>query len=190
MGAAEREGGAGLGASGSACPIPWCGRAPLKYATYSPRMRRRRRSPRTSTWSRHSRRTLPRKRSQAAFARGARTGVRSMLSYRLFTAQDTLGALNLYSREPDAFDDDAVSIGTVLAAHAALAVARARDREQVSGLRHALTSNRTIGMAMGILMATRRVREQEAFDLLRVASQRTNRKLRAIAGDVVRCGEL
>ncbi|HEX4447065.1 MAG TPA: serine/threonine-protein kinase, partial [Polyangiaceae bacterium] len=36
-------------------------------------------SPSTKTWSRHSLRTLPRKRSHTAFARGARTGVLSTL---------------------------------------------------------------------------------------------------------------
>src|SRR5829696_4548158 len=50
-----------------------------------------------------------------------RTGVRSVLAYRLFTEQDTFGALNLYSRQVDAFDDDVVPVGMILAAHAALA---------------------------------------------------------------------
>lgn len=119
-----------------------------------------------------------------------RTGVRSVLAYRLFTDEDTFGALNLYSREVDAFDEDALAVGTILAAHAALAFARARKREQIAGLELAVASNRAIGMAIGILMAIRRTSQQEAFDLLRVTSQRTNRKLREIADDVVLTGEL
>ena len=119
-----------------------------------------------------------------------RTGVRSVLAYRLFTEQDTFGALNLYSRQVDAFDDDALAIGMVLAAHAALALARARERAQISGLEQALASNRAIGTAIGILMATRRVTQDRAFDLLRVVSQRTNRKLREIADEVVLTGAL
>jgi hypothetical protein len=119
-----------------------------------------------------------------------RTGVRSVLAYRLFTSEDTFGALNLYSRERDAFDDDAVGVGTILAAHAALAFARAREREQISGLEQAVASNRSIGMAIGILMAIRRLGQDEAFELLRTVSQRTNRKLREIADDVVHTGQL
>jgi hypothetical protein len=119
-----------------------------------------------------------------------RTGVRSVLAYRLFADGDTFGALNLYSRERDAFDDDAVGVGSILAAHAALAFARAREREQISGLEQAVASNRAIGMAIGILMAIRRVGQDEAFDLLRTVSQRTNRKLREIADDVVHTGQL
>jgi GAF domain-containing protein len=119
-----------------------------------------------------------------------RTGVRSVLAYRLFTEADTLGALNLYSRERDAFDDDAEAIGTILAAHAALALSRAREREQISGLEQAVASNRSIGMAIGILMAIHRVGQDEAFDLLRTVSQRTNRKLREIADEVVHTGQL
>ena len=119
-----------------------------------------------------------------------RTGVRSVLAYRLFTEADTLGALNLYSRERDAFDDEAEAIGTILAAHAALALARAREREQITGLEQAVASNRSIGMAIGILMAIRRIGQDEAFDLLRRVSQRTNRKVREIADEVVHTGQL
>jgi GAF domain-containing protein len=119
-----------------------------------------------------------------------RTGVRSVLAYRLFTEEDTLGALNLYSRERDAFGDDSVGVGTILTAHAALAFARARERAQISGLEQAVASNRAIGMAIGILMAIGHVGQDEAFDLLRTVSQRTNRKLREIADDVVHTGQL
>lgn len=119
-----------------------------------------------------------------------RTGVRSILAFRLFAESDSSGALNLYSRERDAFDDDAVAVGSILTAHAALAFARARERDQISGLEQAVASNRAIGMAIGILMAIRRIGPDEAFDLLRTVSQRTNRKLREIADDVVHTGQL
>ena len=119
-----------------------------------------------------------------------RTGVRSVLAYRLFASGDTFGALNLYSRERNAFDDDAVGVGSILASHAALAFARAREREQISGLEQAVASNRAIGMAIGILMALGRLGPDEAFDQLRTASQRSNRKLREIADEVVHTGQL
>jgi GAF domain-containing protein len=119
-----------------------------------------------------------------------RTGVRSVLAYRLFTDADTFGALNLYSRERAAFDDDAVGIGGILAAHAALAFARAREREQISGLEQAVASNRAIGMAIGILMATHRIDQDVAFELLRTLSQHTNRRLREIADEVIHTGQL
>lgn len=119
-----------------------------------------------------------------------RTGVRSVLAYRLFAEDDTFGALNLYSRERNVFDDDAVGVGSILTAHAALAFARARERAQISGLEQVVASNRAIGMAIGILMVIRYVGQDEAFDLLRTVSQRTNRKLREIADDVVHTGQL
>ena len=119
-----------------------------------------------------------------------RTGVRSVLAYRLFTDRDTLGALNLYSREKDAFGDEIVPVGTILAAHAAMAFALAREREQISGLEQALSSNRTIAMAIGILMASQQIPEREAFGRLRVTSQRSNTRLRDLAETVVRTGTL
>ncbi|GAB3060747.1 hypothetical protein GCM10027053_23660 [Intrasporangium mesophilum] len=64
------------------------------------------------------------------------------------------------------------------------------SREQTSHLEEALRSSRKIGAAMGILMASRRVSEDEAFDILRKASQNTNRKLRVIAEEVARTGDI
>jgi GAF domain-containing protein len=118
------------------------------------------------------------------------TGVRSMLSFRLFLDSDTFGALNLYSRRVAAFDEHAGAIGTVLAAHAAIAMQSAREWERAEQLEHALVSNRVIGTAMGIVMALRRVSQQEAFAVLSQASQYLNRKLQDVAGDVIKTGEV
>ena len=61
---------------------------------------------------------------------------------------------------------------------------------RADNLERALASNRTIGTAIGILMALERVTSAEAFDLLRQCSQRTNRKLRDVAEDVIFTGAL
>lgn len=61
---------------------------------------------------------------------------------------------------------------------------------KIANLETALSTNRRIGVAVGILMALRKLPEQEAFELLRVTSQNANRKLRDIAEDVVRTGTL
>ena len=118
------------------------------------------------------------------------TGVHSMLSFRLFVEGDTLGALNLYSSRVDAFDESARAVGAILAAHAAIALTTARDRDRADTLEHALESNREIGMAMGILMARDLRTSEQAFGALRRASQHLNVKLRDIAAAVVRTGEL
>jgi GAF domain-containing protein len=119
-----------------------------------------------------------------------RTGVRSMLTFRLFVQDDVLGALNMYSRRTDAFDDHAVAVGAILAGHAALAVTAARERERVENLTEALHSNRDIGVAIGILMAAGRLTRDEAFDLLRRTSQWLNVKLRDVAAEVAYTGQL
>ncbi len=62
--------------------------------------------------------------------------------------------------------------------------------EQVTNLELALTSARRIGAAIGILMARHVITDEQAFDLLRVLSQTTHRKLRDVAEDVIVTGEL
>jgi GAF domain-containing protein len=118
------------------------------------------------------------------------TGVRSMLSFRLFLEAETLGALNLYSQQVAAFDEDAVAVGMILAAHAVIAMQSARESERADHLEHALQSNREIGMAMGVIMALRRVDQEEAFAVLRRTSQHLYRKLQDVAAEVVETGEV
>ncbi|HEY2273702.1 MAG TPA: ANTAR domain-containing protein [Jatrophihabitantaceae bacterium] len=84
-------------------------------------------------------------------------------------------------------------IGTVLD-RTEQVLAQARERQSAdetnTNLQAALASNRRIGTAVGILMVQRRITDSAAFDLLRLASQRTHRKLREIAEEVVHTGAL
>ncbi|HEV2809463.1 MAG TPA: GAF and ANTAR domain-containing protein [Acidimicrobiales bacterium] len=116
-------------------------------------------------------------------ARGSEeTGVCSILALRLFVEDDTMGALNLYSTKGDAFDTTDVALGKAFAANAAVAVLAARREEQ---LEHKAQTRSVIGQAMGIIMARSGVSADEAFEMLRAASQRTNDKLVDVAQRIV-----
>ena len=110
------------------------------------------------------------------------TGVTSALGFRLFVEGDTLGALNLFSKAADAFNEESRTVGVVFAAHAAVALSTAMHDEQME---EALESRDLIGQAKGILMAREGISADQAFDMLRRASQRLNVKLRDVAGSVV-----
>lgn len=120
-----------------------------------------------------------------------RTEVASMMSHRLYLEDgDCLGALNIYSRKIAAFTDHSLSTLDMLATHAAIALAKADAEDQSKNLQIALASNRTVGVAVGILMATYKVSQDQGFDLLRLASQHSHRKLHDIARDVADTGTL
>jgi serine phosphatase RsbU (regulator of sigma subunit) len=70
------------------------------------------------------------------------TGVRSMLSFRLFVEREIFGALNLYSEHPGVFDDDSRDVGRVFAAHAAIALRAASEHERVEELEQDLRGSR------------------------------------------------
>ncbi len=110
------------------------------------------------------------------------TGIRSMLCFRLFTLDDTIGALNLYSSRPAAFEREDREIGLALAAHAALAVVAAREIET---LHLAVDSRTIIGQAVGILMERFDIDADRAFAVLKRVSQNSNRKVREIAHELV-----
>ena len=61
---------------------------------------------------------------------------------------------------------------------------------EAAHLRRALDHSRDIGAAVGVLMSMRMVPRDEAFGLLRRASQDQNRKLHELALDVLSTGEL
>jgi len=117
-------------------------------------------------------------------------GLRSMLSYRMAAIPGALYGLNIYSRQVDAFDDAAAAVGLLLATHGASAIEAAEYRERAHHLEQALSTNRQIGTAIGVLMSLYKVTNEQAFNLLRIASQNTNRKLRDVAESVIDTGTL
>ncbi len=119
-------------------------------------------------------------------------GVHSVFAQRLHLMDDSefIASLNIYSDRRAAFDDHAVGMGLVLATHAALILSEMIARDRADNLRRALESNREIGVAIGVLMHEHRITREQAFDLLRVASQDTNRKLADVAADVADTGVL
>ncbi len=119
-------------------------------------------------------------------------GVTSVLAYRLVLLDEDGfdAALNIYSRARDAFDDDDTHEGLLLATQCALLVSLHLTGDRCDNLVQALGSNRGIGVAMGILMVEHHLTQQQAFDLLRLASQDMNRRVTDLAIDVVETGEL
>lgn len=73
---------------------------------------------------------------------------------------------------------------------AALLEQGALDRAEIANLQDALVTARRIGAAMGILMSSRKLSQEAAFDLLRQHSQHHHRKLRDIADEVLYTGTL
>ena len=114
-------------------------------------------------------------------------GVRSVLSLRLFTHNNTMGALNLYAGEPGRFDDEDVAVATIFAGHASVALATARNE---SSLRKAVDARHLIGQAQGILMERFNLDADQAFSILRRYSQDRNMKLRAVAEHMVEARQL
>jgi GAF domain-containing protein len=109
-------------------------------------------------------------------------GVRSSISFKLYTGDRTAGALNVFSRRPNSFDADSEVIGSILAAHAAAAILASRESQQ---LQAALLSRDLIGQAKGMLMERFDVDAVGAFDMLRKLSQQMNVRLSEIARRVI-----
>lgn len=115
--------------------------------------------------------------------RAVELGVRSQLAVKLYLdKQGTLGGINFYSTTSDEVDPDAVALADLFAAHAAIALGHARERET---LNEALHSRKVIGQAIGIVMERYDVDEDRAFSFLVRASSHGNMKLRDVAVEIV-----
>jgi len=124
--------------------------------------------------------------------RAAATGLRSVLSLPL-SADAQRGALNLYARSPVAFGVVDRATGAILSSLAGLALSVARSHEDEErrelNFQAALSTREVIGEALGILMERERISADQAFDVLRRASQYLNVKLREVAQNLVDTGE-
>jgi transcriptional regulator with GAF, ATPase, and Fis domain len=116
----------------------------------------------------------------------ADTPVRGALSVQLPVDRERIGALNLFSDTPHAFDDRSIERALVLGAFASVATNAVAQSEDAASLRRGLASSREIGKAVGMLMVLNDVSDDDAFNVLRRTSQVTNVKLADIAADVVR----
>lgn len=117
--------------------------------------------------------------------RAHEAGAGSLLALQLFVDGDSLGALNLYSREPGAFDDESEHVGALFAAHAPIAFSAARRESQ---LRRAVSTRELIGQAQGILIERHKISADQAFAMLVAVSQQANVKLRDVADALVHTG--
>ena len=128
--------------------------------------------------------------------RAAEHGNLSSLSVPLAIdeAEQVSGALNIYAREPHAFDGDSRSAATKFAPYAAVAAgnlhAYRSARDMADNLQIALASRAVIDQAKGILMERFKLTADQAFQVLAEASMRANRKLRDVAEQLVTTGEL
>ncbi|MDQ6728296.1 MAG: GAF and ANTAR domain-containing protein [Actinomycetota bacterium] len=118
-------------------------------------------------------------------------GIRSLVAFPLSARRPS--ALNLYARYPAAYGALDRAKGLIFATLGGIALGTAEERatedERLGNLRDALQTRELIGQAQGILMERERITADQAFDVLRRASQHLNRKLRDVAENVVTTGQ-
>lgn len=112
----------------------------------------------------------------------AETPIRSIMSFQMFIAGQTMGALNVYAEHPNAFGQISRDIGLVFAAHSSVAWNAARRDEQ---FKRALASRDTIGQAKGMIMERYGVDAVQAFEVLRKLSQDSNVPLVQVATELI-----
>jgi GAF domain-containing protein len=121
--------------------------------------------------------------------RVGRLGVHSALSLPLILPGQLVGAINVYGRGKDVFDERAAHLGEMFARPAAVAVHNAhvlaKALELTDQLQAALSSRPVIEQAIGILRARSGYSAEDGFARLRAISQGEHTKLAEVAQQVV-----
>jgi len=115
----------------------------------------------------------------------AETPVRGAAGFRMVVDSQKVGALNVFSDTPNGLTQASADQATILAAFASVSLTALEHKEQATTLRGGLQSNREIGKAVGLLMSAHKVSDEEAYGILRKASQDMNIKLIDVAREVV-----
>jgi GAF domain-containing protein len=117
-------------------------------------------------------------------------GMRSSLSLPLELGSEADGALNLYVFERHAFDEAERAVLSQFCDEASRAISLALRHNELSQqndhLHTAMASRRLIDQAIGIIMAQNRCSADDAFGILRQASQNRNIKVRDLAATIIR----
>jgi hypothetical protein len=111
----------------------------------------------------------------------AKAGIRSQAGIRLFENKRTIGGLNIYSKDVNAFES-ANALSRLFAHQAAVALAYSIE---IKSLNDALQTRSRIGQGIGILMERYKIPEQQAFAFLTRLSQHRNVKLRRVADELI-----
>ena len=101
-------------------------------------------------------------------------GFLSLMSTQLCAAPHMRAALNLYSRAPHAFDEQARRIAGLFGVQAGVLL---YGSDRATHLKHAVDTRDVIGQAKGILMSRFAIDDDQAFRMLVSSSQETNIKL-------------
>ncbi len=113
----------------------------------------------------------------------------SVLSLPLLLPDQVVGAINVYARTKDVFDDHAAELGELFAPPAAVAVHNAQVLAQTVALtlqlQNAIASRPVIDQAIGLIRGRTGVTADEAFERLRTMSQSGNTKLIDVAQRMV-----
>ena len=121
--------------------------------------------------------------------RVGRLGVHSALSLPLLLPDQVVGAINVYARGKDVFDEHAAELGELFAKPAAVAVHNAQilaDAFSLTArLQTALSTRPVIDQAIGLIRGRTGRSVEDAFAHLREISQAEHRKLADVAEQLV-----
>jgi GAF domain-containing protein len=120
----------------------------------------------------------------------AAQGVRCVVAVPLVIEGESVGALNLFGDSAGCFSDLDLERVRAFARQATTALTLLKRQEGRikldEQLRQAVATRAVIDQAIGVLMHANRIGSHEAMEVLRRSSQTSNRKLHAVAAELIR----
>jgi GAF domain-containing protein len=119
--------------------------------------------------------------------------IQSVLSTPIFSEGETIGTMNIYSRHPDAFNDDHEATSAIIATAVANAIEKSKLLTDVQGIRDRLQVEfddaAIINRARGVLMGFEQCSVEQADALLNHAARVTPESVVEVAERVLRVAQ-
>lgn len=116
-------------------------------------------------------------------------GTHSVIAHVLPLGAKETAALTVYAARREAFSADQESLLAIFGATAAATLRALSTQNELDNFRAALRTSRRIGVSLGILMTTRQVGLDEAWELLSKESQNRNTKVSVLAENLIATGD-
>jgi len=115
---------------------------------------------------------------------------KSLLAVPLISRDETIGAMNVQTRNHHVYGDDEVELLSTIADLTAGIIEKAMLYEEIGGLKEALETRKLVERAKGILMKRYQIDEEEAFKRIHHLSRNTRRPMREIAQAIILTADL
>jgi signal transduction protein with GAF and PtsI domain len=117
-------------------------------------------------------------------------GIVSLLCVPMVMKNRVIGVINSYTSKPHQYIEREVTLLSLVASQAAVAIENARLNAATAAIQQDLETRKVVDKAKGILMSERKISEPEAFRMIQKQSMNSRKPMRKVAEAIIMAAEV